>query len=184
MTNCSRRQFLQTAASASLIGAIGSRGVAASNAEFPSRRPPLSQRKLVSQAVERTIRDVKAKIADPELAWIFENCYPNTLDTTVRLGSFDDKPDTFVVTGDIEGMWLRDSSCQVWPYLPLAKEDAELQRLFRGLIARQARCILLDPYANAFCFDSNAKPLSWAVDDLTEMRPGVAERKWEIDSLC
>ena len=57
--------------------------------------------------------------------------------------------------------------------------------MFRGLIGRQARCILLDPYANAFLPDpTSKKPLSWAVDDLTDMRPGVAERKWEVDSLC
>ena len=67
----------------------------------------------------------------------------------------------------------------------LAKGDNDLQRLFRGLIARQSRCILLDPYANAFLPDPKAtRPLSWAVDDMTDMRPGVAERKWEVDSLC
>jgi meiotically up-regulated gene 157 (Mug157) protein len=135
--------------------------------------------------VEETIARVKANVADPELAWMFENCYPNTLDTTVQASEIAGRPDTFIITGDIDAMWLRDSSCQVWPYLSLAKDDADLQRLFRGLIGRQARCILLDPYANAFLPDpKNAKPLSWAVDDLTEMRPGVAERKWEVDSLC
>jgi hypothetical protein len=73
----------------------------------------------------------------------------------------------------------------VWPYLPLAKDDPNLRRLFHGLIGRQARCILLDPYANAFLPDPKSmKPLSWAANDLTEMRPGVAERKWEVDSLC
>jgi meiotically up-regulated gene 157 (Mug157) protein len=57
--------------------------------------------------------------------------------------------------------------------------------MFRGLIGRQARCILIDPYANAFLSDpKSTKPLSWAVHDLTEMKPGVAERKWEVDSLC
>jgi meiotically up-regulated gene 157 (Mug157) protein len=57
--------------------------------------------------------------------------------------------------------------------------------MFRGLIHRQARCILLDPYANAFLRDpQSTEPLSWAAQDLTERRPGVAERKWEIDSLC
>jgi meiotically up-regulated gene 157 (Mug157) protein len=116
---------------------------------------------------------------------MFENCYPNTLDTTIQISAPEESPDTFIITGDIEAMWLRDSACQVWPYLHLAKDDTDLQRLFRGLIARQTRCILLDSYANAFLADPKAtKPLSWAVDDDTEMRPGVAERKWEIDSLC
>lgn len=150
-----------------------------------SKRPPASQRKFVSQAVEETIGRVKAKIGDPELAWMFENCFPNTLDTTVQLGGGSGKPDTFIITGDIDAMWLRDSACQVWPYLPLAKNDGDLRRMFQGLIGRQARCILIDPYANAFLPDpKSAKALEWAVADLTEMRPGVAERKWEVDSLC
>jgi uncharacterized protein len=152
--------------------------------QFPSRRPAPAERKFTSRDVEEVVSRVKAQIGDPELAWLFENCYPNTLDTTVHIGEVDGHPDTFIITGDINAMWLRDSSCQVWPYVPLAKNDAGLQKLFRGLIARQSRCILLDPYANAFLTDASSRPLSWAVDDLTEMCPGVAERKWEIDSLC
>jgi hypothetical protein len=81
-------------------------------------------------------------------------------------------------------MWLRDSSAQLWPYLPLAKEDAQLRELLEGAIRRQARMILLDPYANAFMRDATAAPLSWAVNDKTEHRAGVGERKWEVDSLC
>jgi meiotically up-regulated gene 157 (Mug157) protein len=79
-------------------------------------------------------------------------------------------------------MWLRDSSAQVWPYLPLMKEDAALQQLIAGVINRQTKCILEDPYANAFYKDQN-KISQWK-SDLTDMKPGVHERKWEIDSLC
>jgi meiotically up-regulated gene 157 (Mug157) protein len=153
--------------------------------KFVSKRPPLGQRKFTSHAVEETIARVKARIGDPELAWMFENCFPNTLDTTVEICTTTGRPDTFIITGDIDAMWLRDSACQVWPYVSLAENDADLRRLLQGLIGRQARCILIDPYANAFLPDPAAtKALSWAVDDLTEMRPGVAERKWEVDSLC
>jgi meiotically up-regulated gene 157 (Mug157) protein len=81
-------------------------------------------------------------------------------------------------------MWLRDSSAQVWPYLPLAKGDANLRRMIEGLIRRQSASILIDPYANAFMPDPHSKPLAWAVHDRTDMKPGVGERKWEIDSLC
>ena len=149
--------------------------------DLTSRRPPPGERRFVSQAVEDTIRQVSADIADPELAWLFQNCFPNTLDTTVDVGTVDGKPDTFVITGDIEAMWLRDSTAQVWPYLPLAPEDPELQRLIRGVIHRQTRCILIDPYANAFNKEPGESP--WA-DDLTEMKPELHERKWEVDSLC
>ena len=153
--------------------------------DLPSRRPPVADRRFTSPAVEREIARVSALIADPELRWLFANCYPNTLDTTVKMGLVDGKPDAFVITGDIPCLWLRDSSAQLHPYLPLVRQDATLRELFRGLIARQARSILIDPYANAFLEDPAGKTnLSWALHDETEMRPGVAERKWEVDSLC
>ena len=150
-----------------------------------SKRPPPAQRKFTSPAVEAQIARTRAKIGDSKLAWLFENCYPNTLDTTVQVGTLRGKSDTFIVTGDIDAMWLRDSSAQVWPYLPLARGDKKLQRLYQGLIHRQALCISIDPYANAFMPDPTARStLDWAQKDHTDMRPGVAERKWEIDSLC
>jgi hypothetical protein len=131
--------------------------------------------------VELTIERVRRELADPELATLFENCFPNTLDTTVDFRDVDGRPDTFVITGDIEAMWLRDSTAQVWPYLPLTSEDPELRRLVAGVINRQTRCILIDPYANAFNKDPGESP--WK-DDLTDMKPELHERKWEVDSLC
>jgi len=148
---------------------------------FESHRPAQSARKFTSKAVEKTILHVKAGIKDPELAWMFENCYPNTLDTTVNFAMKDGRPDTFVITGDIDAMWMRDSSAQVWPYLPLITKDAELKQLIKGVLNRQASCVLIDPYANAF----NAGPTGseWDSDDTT-MKPELHERKWEVDSLC
>src|SRR5579875_1084801 len=156
----------------------------AGDRDFTSHRPPTSERKFTSEAVDKTIADVKPRIADPELAWLFENCFPNTLDTTVHFNDAGSQPDTFVITGDIDAMWLRDSSAQVWPYLPLAKQDPRLRRMLQGVIHRQSHCILLDPYANAFLPDASSKPLEWSVHDRTEHKPGVGERKWEVDSLC
>ncbi len=184
-----RREFLKLlgagAAGVALAGKSRRAFAAAEPTRYISRRPPPAQRKFVSTAVENEIARVKAMIGDPKLAWLFENCYPNTLDTTVHTGTLDGKPDAFIVTGDIDAMWLRDSSAQVWPYLHLAAQDESLRHLYRGLIARHARCISIDPYANAFLADPRGKtPLSWAQHDLTDMKPGVAERKWEIDSLC
>lgn len=176
---------MRAAAYGALAAAMPGIRIGLAATAFVSKRPPMGQRRFVSHAVEETISRVKAGIGDPELAWMFENCFPNTLDTTVQFSETAGRPDTFIITGDIDAMWLRDSACQVWPYVPLAKNDNDLQRMFRGLIARQARCILIDPYANAFLPDPKGKKaLEWAVGDLTEMRPGVAERKWELDSLC
>jgi len=183
-----RRDFLKLMGAAAAYGSLAASapGIAAgTSTRFPSKRPPLSHRKFTSPAVEAELARIKARIGDPKLGWLFENCYPNTLDTTVHTGTLGGKPDTFIVTGDIDAMWLRDSSAQVWPYLPLAAHDEALRRLYRGLIHRHARCIAIDPYANAFMADPHAETnLSWARHDATDMKPGVAERKWEIDSLC
>lgn len=150
--------------------------------DYVSQRPELSKRKFVSTAVENTIKKIKKSIADEELAWIFENCFPNTLDTTVHYYQKNGKPYTYVITGDIDAMWLRDSSAQVFPYLSLAKEDEKLKNLLKGVINKQIEFVLLDPYANAF-YDDNQKVSEWK-NDYTEMKPGVHERKWEVDSLC
>lgn len=150
--------------------------------DYFSKRPKLSERKFTSEAVEKTIRTIKKSIADEELAWMFENCFPNTLDTTVKFYEKNGKPFTYVITGDIDAMWLRDSSAQVYPYLSLANEDEKLKSLLKGVINKQVECVLLDPYANAF-FDDASKISEWK-NDLTEMKPGIHERKWEVDSLC
>lgn len=148
-------------------------------------RPPLAERRFRSPAVEAEIDRVSAMIADPKLRAMFVGCYPNTLDTTVFMDTVNGAPDAFVITGDIPCLWLRDSTAQVLPYLHLVDRDPALVDLFRGLIARQSRSILIDPYANAFMRDPTARTnLSWALQDDTAMKPGVAERKWEIDSLC
>ncbi|SEN11741.1 hypothetical protein SAMN05192583_2089 [Sphingomonas gellani] len=154
----------------------------AATPSFASKRPKPADRRFHSAAAEREISRVKTIIADPKLAWMFENCFPNTLDTTVLSVTRDDG---FVITGDIPCLWLRDSSAQLRPYLHLAASDPDLTRLFRGLIARHARCVLIDPYANAFLQNPNARSdLESSLHDQTTMKPGVAERKWEVDSLC
>jgi len=186
MNEISRRDLLKGAAATWLVseGGWGATAAWAVAPELPHARPVKADRHFSSAAVEALIPAVQRKIADRAMATIFENCYPNTLDTTVFPGVFEGKPDTYVVTGDIDAMWLRDSSAQVWPYLPLAKEDEKLRALIEGVIRRQARMILIDPYANAFMRDDKAVPLSWSVDDKTDHHPGVGERKWEVDSLC
>lgn len=149
--------------------------------EMISNRPKPGERKFVSEAIESVIKQVRSGIKDEELSWLFENCFPNTLDTMVNFSIKNSKPDTFVITGDIHAMWLRDSTAQVWPYLRFAKEDRKLKSLLEGVIRRQTQCILIDPYANAF----NDGPTGggWETDQ-TDMKPELHERKWEIDSLC
>jgi len=156
--------------------------IAFNQEKFRSQRPEKSKRNFNSSAVEETIKKVKAVIQDEELAWMFENCFPNTLDTTIDFEIIDGKPDTFVITGDIDAMWLRDSTAQVWPYMPLISKDEKLRELVKGLINRQTKCVLLDSYANAF-YKDKSKISHWK-SDKTQMLPGIHERKWEIDSLC
>jgi len=177
-----RREFIRTAG-------VSLAGISLTNITIPSqfmndfisKRPEPADRKFVSEAIEKTIIKVKESINDEEIAWLFENCFPNTLDTTVYFKIENGKPSTFVITGDIHAMWLRDSTTQVWPYLGFANEDEKLKEMLKGIVNRQVECILIDPYANAF----NDGPIGSEWDtDLTEMKPELHERKWEIDSLC
>ncbi len=156
--------------------------VFAEQMDFKTMRPAPAQRTFSSPAVEELLQEVKSAIKDPELAWMFENCYPNTLDTTVDFEFIDGKPDTFIITGDIDAMWLRDSTAQVWPYMPLILKDEKLKNLIQGLVNRQVKCVLKDPYANAFYKDLSRES-DWK-SDIPSPIPGVHERKWEIDSLC
>jgi hypothetical protein len=173
-----RRTFITTTG----MALLATQGFAATGAtDLVSRRPSIAKRRFSSLAIEETISRVKSGITNPELQWLFENCFPNTLDTTVFFTDDEKHPDTFVITGDIDAMWLRDSTAQVWPYLPYMRHDPALQRLIAGVINRQTQCILIDPYANAFYKDNRTS--HWHTDH-TEMKPYVHERKWEVDSLC
>ena len=127
--------------------------------------------KLIN-TVKETFKDDK-KIGD-----MFEKCFLNTINTTIK--RMEDKT-SYVLTGDIPAMWLRDSVCQVRPYLVLANEDSEIADMIEGLVERQFRYILVDPYANAFNEEANG---AGHQNDLTDMKPDVWERKYEIDSLC
>ena len=145
-----------------------------------TERPAPLDRCFTSPAIEAAIQRVSAGIADARLARLFANALPNTLDTTV---DFTDgaRPDTFVITGDITAMWLRDSTAQVWPYLAFLHDDPRLARLLAGVVNRQVRCVLIDPYANAF--NKELEGSQWS-GDRTAMRDELHERKWELDSLC
>ncbi len=151
-------------------------------AEPLTDRPAPDKRRFHSEAVEKTIAAVTKDIADPQLGAMFAKCFPNTVDTTVFFSEQKGTPDAYVITGDIDAMWMRDSSAQVNQYIPLAKNDAALATMLKGLIGRQTRCTLLDPYANAFYPDPHRES-QWKSDH-TDMRPGVHERKYELDSLC
>jgi len=208
---------------AALLLSLGSSALASSvagsgSAGCKDRRPPVSLRTFSSPAVEAAIEDIARQMMDQELACIFRNAFPNCLDTTIysfkqaadknlhgecglHPGTCDignaipDRDDTFVVTGDIKAMWLRDSTNQVLPYLRYAKADPKLQAMLRGVLHRQTQQVLFDAYANAFNFDrvTNANP--WGQQDQTfkttylntrvnALDPLIFERKYELDSLC
>ena len=170
----------QANAAAPVVNLTTASAVVADNTKYVTKRPAEADRLFVSDAVEKKIKEVKKLLKDNTyLAWMFENCFPNTIDTTAH---FDGKDDTFVYTGDIHAMWLRDSGAQVWPYVQYCNKDAKLKKMVRGVILRQLKCINIDPYANAF----NMGPVEdneWASDG-TDMKPELHERKYEIDSLC
>lgn len=114
----------------------------------------------------------------PEWLAIFNESFLDTLNNTVKILEDDT---TFVLTGDIPAMWLRDSTAQIRPYLFLANESEEIRQMIQGLIERHFQMINVDPYANAFNEEENN---AGHQDDHTEMQPIIWERKYEIDSLC
>lgn len=153
-------------------------------------------------------------MVDLDLRQIFRNALPNTLDTTIawhvnnttytylsgsweqprRGGAQWNGPQTFIVTGDINAEWLRDSTNQLAPYLALARHDSSLQTLILGAINTQAEFVIQSPYCNAFQAPEPSRLRSQtdanqAFHNPDEVHPGidhdvVFECKYELDSLA
>lgn len=159
-----------------------------------------------SPAVEKVIEDLYPRIKDPDLAHLFRNAFPNTLDTTVlwhvdgvkthappsRLARDKDKwqgAQTFIVTGDINAEWLRDSTNQLAQYQPLARSAPDISNLLLGAINTQAEFVISSPYCNAFQppGPSRLPPVHSGQEDIVHpaYEPSVVfECKYELDSLA
>jgi len=172
---------------------------------MPFQRPSKYCRTFESPLVEKVIQDMNGKIVDKDLARLFENAFPNTLDTTVRWHvdktakhkmskkSWDAAawkgPQSFIVTGDINAEWLRDSTNQLQQYQLLAKKDKDIFQLILGAINTQAEYVIESPYCNAF-----QPPAPSGLDptfqgDGDTVHPAyeqsfVFECKYELDSLA
>ncbi|WP_158797478.1 glycoside hydrolase family 125 protein [Pedobacter sp. L105] len=177
-----RRSFVQKAGLLTAAMLSGKLLAFADDPAFPVVRKLPALRRFTSKTIDNVVSDFTAKVKNKEFAWLFNNCFPNSLDTSVAFATVNNLPDTYVSSGDIDAMWLRDSSAEVWAYLPFLRKDKALKDMVAGVINRQVKFILTDPYASSF-FNDPTK-ISEFKDDLTSMLPGVHERKWELDSLC
>jgi len=111
---------------------------------------------------------------------LFQRSLVDTITNTVTI---KDNGHVFVSTGDIEAMWLRDSTFQILPYLQIAHHIEDIKQLVHGVIKQQIEYIQHDPYANAFNKKYSGAHYS---DDKSNIPISdlVWERKFEIDSLC
>ncbi|MGX7352417.1 hypothetical protein RU97_GL001873 [Enterococcus canis] len=136
--------------------------------------------KNIPSSVEKFMQEITAKCGEAHQGWAenFNAAFANTLLTTVKR---HEDGTTFLLTGDIPAMWLRDSTAQVRPYIVVAKQDEDLAEMIAGLVRKQFFYINLDPYANAFNEAANG---AGHQTDHTVMNDWIWERKYEIDSLC
>ena len=159
---------------------------------LPYQRPTEQCRTFTSPAVEKVIDDVTSRMTDKDMAQLFRNAFPNTLDTTIKWhddGSSSGKPQSFIVTGDIDAEWLRDSTNQLAGYQNLANKDKDLATLILGAINTQAEYVIQSPYCNAFQPppDSGLPPESTSQKDTVHPpydKSVVFECKYELDSLA
>ncbi|RDB23260.1 hypothetical protein Hypma_009548 [Hypsizygus marmoreus] len=157
---------------------------------LPYMRPSPACRTFNSSAVEKVIEDMKSLLKDPDLARLFENTFPNTLDTTVKYFNATENL-AFIITGDITAQWLRDTANQFAHYHSLLAVDPQLAVLVKAVINNEARYVAQYPYCGAFQppSESGLSPShnDWA-DGVTVNPPVdnkvVFECKYEIDSLC
>lgn len=175
--------------------------------ELPFQRPSKYCRTFESPLVEKVITDMNEKIVDKDLARIFENAFPNTLDTTVRWHVDNSNTgkhkstarrqdpaawkgaQSFIVTGDINAEWLRDSTNQLAQYQSLAKKDKSIHTLILGAINTQAEYVIGSPYCNAFQPPppSGLSPTYQGDGDTVHPdyeKSFVFECKYELDSLA
>jgi meiotically up-regulated gene 157 (Mug157) protein len=162
------------------------------------QRPTEECRTFKSSGVEETVSRMQTVIKDPDLARLFQNSYPNTLDTAIKWKGYaaDNAEEelTFIITGDINAMWLRDSSNQMQSYLPLLNASSDpnsIASLYRGVINLQARYLLTSPYCNSFQppVESGIAPAANDAGSLDTVYPAysnssVFECKYELDSLA
>ncbi|KAF7341716.1 Glycoside hydrolase family 125 protein [Mycena sanguinolenta] len=157
---------------------------------LPYMRPDPACRTFNSTAVEKVIADMQARIKDPDLARLFENTFPNTLDTTVKYFNATENL-AFIITGDITAQWLRDTANQFATYISLLPLDPSLQTLVKAVINNEARYVTQFPYCGSF----QPPPESGLAPTVNDFAIGVTvdppvdnntvfECKYEIDSLC
>lgn len=153
-------------------------------------RPTPACRTFNSTVVEEVIGNMTSRMKDPDLARLFENTFPNTLDTTIKY--YDSTENiAFVITGDIDAQWLRDTGNQLAQYHSILSLDPELATLVKAIINNEARYVSQYPYCSAFQPppESGLSPTvnDWAIDVIVNPpvdNQTVYECKWELDSLC
>ncbi|QIX00537.1 hypothetical protein AMS68_006054 [Peltaster fructicola] len=144
---------------------------------LPYMRPDPACRTFNSSIVEASIVRVSQDINDPDLKRLFQNTYPNTLDTAIKWKGYASNTDE-----------------EMQSYLPLLQASSSpntIASLYRGVINLQARYLLTSPYCNSFQppVESGIAPAVNGASSSDVVQPpynnqSVFECKYELDSLA
>ena len=168
-------------------GPLSNGSVQVSNA-----RPAEQCRTFISPGVEAVIQNVTSRMTDPDLARLFENCFAACIDTVIQWkgNTATGEELCFIITGDINAMWLRDSAQSLHPYQSLIATSKDIASLFRATINLQSRYLTNAPYCNVFHPPVESGLSPQASDFKGDITPAVSNQtiwtpcQFELDSLA
>lgn len=140
----------------------------------------------------KTVIEEVDPVTNTTFYWDAGHKFQLTKEDIKKLANEEPEELSFIITGDIEAMWLRDSANQLQSYTSILRpssQNGSLASLFRGAINLQARYILGDPFCNAFQAPIESKIPRKSSANSDTISPSydymaVFSCQWELDSVA